>query len=379
MASHVQATSGTGGAIRVDVVSSTPGLNALQDDWERLVDLMEVPSPFLSWYWNRTWWEHFGGRHKMKVAVLREDGVVVGIAPFYLLGFGPIGACVPFGWPDRLTEQMEPIIPGPNKERLQAALNTWLVHENAAGLATGFDPSAAQCLGERSLREQVYFDWRPLPSTWDELLNGLGRSMRGNIRYYPRLLQRSGHSFSFRVATDVVGVRAALPILFALHSARANAPGLETHRDRLAQLERRSFLHRMASVLAPRGEMKVGILQVDGSDVAAQLWFERSGTIFMHYSGFIPEWSRFSVAMIATSEIIRLAVERHMKRVEFLRGSKQFKTRWNTQQRVQTDVYYVRQRWLLPLFHKIRSLKRRMQARTYRSPIPQSLAEPAAD
>jgi hypothetical protein len=315
----------------------------------------------------------------MRVAVLREEGEIAAIAPFYLRRLGPVSALVPFGWPDRLAEQIEPIMPCAAREHLQTVLNAWLVKEHAMGLVMGLDRSAVQVFDDRSARDDIYFDWRTLPSTWDHLLEGLGRSMRGNVRYYPRLLKRSGHSFSFRVVDDVESVRATLPTLFSLHTARATAPGLEKHRDRLIQPERRAFLHGLAAVLVPKGQMKIGVLQIDGTDVAAQLWFERSGTIFMHYSGFIPEWARFSVAMITTSEIIRLAVERRMKRVEFLRGSKQFKTRWNTQQRVQTDVYYVRQRWLLPLLHKIRNLKRRMQARTYRSPIPQPLAEPAAD
>jgi CelD/BcsL family acetyltransferase involved in cellulose biosynthesis len=365
--------------IKLDVVSSIKGLEALKPDWDRLLGEMDVPSPFMSWDWSRAWWEQFGRRHQIRIGVLHESGRVVGIVPMYLRRYGPIRVVVPFGWPDRLTELIEPIIPSTERHRAQPVVNDWLLKDHRVGLAMGVDSTAIECFEDRSLRDNVYFEWRQLPDSWDDLLEGLGRSMRGNIRYYPRLLQRSGHNVSFRVASDLAGVRAALPTLFALHAARANAPGLETHRDRFAQLARRSFMHRIATMLAPRGEMKIGILQVDGSDVAAHLWFERGGTIFMHYSGFIPEWARFSVAMITTSEIIRLAVERRMTRVEFLRGSKQFKTRWNTQQRVQTDVYYVRQRWLLPLFHKIRSLKRRMQARTYRSPIPQSLAEPAAD
>lgn len=361
--------------IRVDVVSTIEGLEALQPDWERLVDEMDVPSPFLSWHWSRIWWQHFGGRHKLQIAVLNENGLVAAIAPYYLLRYGPVKVLVPFGWPDRLTEQMEPIILARNRHVLQAALNNWLIQKHPVGFVTGLDPSCAEPFGERSLRENVYFDWRELPATWDALLDGLHRSMRGNIKYYPRLLERSGHSFSFRIAGDVDSVRAALPTLYRLHTARAQLTAGEQHRDRLLHPIRRRFLNHLAGVLAPRGEMKIGILQVDGEDVAAQLWFERNATVFLHYSGYQPEWARFSVAMMTTSEIIRLALERGMKRVEFLRGSKQFKTRWNTEQRVQVDLYFVRQPWLLPLFHRVRSLRRRLRNRTYQQPVGQQLAE----
>jgi hypothetical protein len=273
---------------------------------------------------------------------------------------------------------MEPLIPEPGRHRLYAALKAWLLNERPLGLVTGVDRSGAVLFGDRALCDSVYLDWRTLPASWDELLDGLGRSMRGNIRYYPRLLQRSGHSFAFRVADEVRSVRAALPILFALHAARANAPTGERHHDRFQDPTRREFLHRLAPVFASSGQMKIGILQVDGADVAVQMWFERNGTIFLHYSGYEPEWARFSVGMMLAAEIIRRGVDRGMQRVEFLRGSKQFKTRWNTEQRVQTDVYFVRYPWLLPMFHRLRSVRRTLRSRSYRRVVTQPIVEPPA-
>ena len=365
--------------ITVDVVSNTTELAALRSDWDRLVDRMEVPSPFMSWDWTLAWWETFGGRKQMRVAVMREAGELVGIAPYYRARYGPVRMLVPFGWPDRLTEQMEAIIPERGPSRVHAALSEWLMKEHSIGLATGLDRSTAVLFGEQAVRDDVYYDWRLLPPTWNELLDGLHRSMRGNIRYYPRLLERGGHKLAFRVAHDTERVQASLPILFALHTARANAPTGERHRDRLSDPERRKLLQRLGAVLPNQGAMKIGILQVDGVDVAAQVWFERSGTIFLHYSGYEPEWARFSVAMIVTSEIIRLGIERGVRRVEFLRGSKQFKTRWNTEQRIQTDVYYVRQPWLLPMFYRLRSLRRKLRSRSYRRTVAQPVAEAVAD
>jgi CelD/BcsL family acetyltransferase involved in cellulose biosynthesis len=365
--------------IGVDVVSSVAGLDDLKADWERLVDLMDVPSPFLSWYWSRVWWEHFGGGHRMRVAVLREDGDIVGIAPFYLHRLALFNSAVPFGWPDRLTEQIEPVIPGRPHDQVHAVLNSWLLREHSLGMVAGIDRSVAQQFGARALRDDVWFEWRELPTSWDELLDSLTRSMRGNIRYYPRLLQRSGHTFKFRVASDAEAVRDALPTLFRLHTMRANVPGGEPHRDRLKEPVRRRFLDDLAGVLAPHAEMKIGLLEVDGEEVAAQLWFERAGTIFLHYSGYEPAWSRFSVAMVTTSEIIRQGIDRGMKRVEFLRGAKQFKSRWNTQQRVQADVYFVPHPLLLPVIHRVRNLRRTLRNRKFAQRPAQLTEEAGAD
>lgn len=362
------------GSVKIDTISSIQDFDALRPDWNRLVVQLEIPSPFQSFDWNRAWWNHFGGRRQMRIAVLQEHGEVVGIAPFYLLRYGPVGALVPFGWPDRLTELMAPIIPAFRRERLEASLSDWLLRRYPIGFVAGLDPASEKYFCDRSLSQQVYFDWRELPSTWEALLDGLHRSMRGNTRYYPRLLQRNGHKLSFRVASDTETVRTALPILYALHTARANAPGAEVHRDRLKGVKQRAFLHDLAGLLALRGEMKIGILEIDGQDVAAQLWFERHGTLFIHYSGYNPTWARFSVAMIATSEVIRMGIDRGLRRVEFLRGSKQFKTRWNTQQRIQTDVHFIRYPALLRIFHGVRAIRRHLRNRAYRRLGPSQTA-----
>lgn len=368
----------THASLELDVISSIRGLDALRSDWERLVDEMEVPSPFLGWDWHRLWWKHFGGRNQIRVAVLSDESGVVGVAPFYLKRYGPLQFLAPFGWPDRLTELIQPIIPGRTTEPVQALLKQWLLKEHALGLVMGLDRSAAESFRNQSLSDDVCFDWRELPSSWDQLLDGLHRSMRGNTRYYPRLLQRHGHSLEFRVADDPDSVRRALPTLYELHAARANAAIGERHRDRLGQRNRQAFLNDVAATLVPKDQMKVGILQVDGNDVAAQLFFERGSTLFLHYSGFKPEWAPYSVAMIVTSEIIQLGIERKLRRVEFLRGSKQFKTRWNTEQRIQTDSYFVREPWLLPMLQRIRLLRSKLRNRHYRRSSASTVSEGTA-
>jgi CelD/BcsL family acetyltransferase involved in cellulose biosynthesis len=369
-------TNAAGVAVTVDVVTSIEEFDQLRSDWGRLVDQMDVPSPFLSWEWHRVWWAHFGGRRQMRVLVLRQGGEVAGIVPLYRRSYGPFRVLVPFGWPDRLTEIITPVIPTGTRARLLPVLSAWLESQPySVGLIAGLEEGQQRLLREQTLSERVLFDWRTLPPTWDELLKDLTRSMRGNIRYYPRMMEKQGHQISFRIASDVAAVRAGLEVLFRLHTARSRERSGERHRDRLQQRTRREFLTHLAQVLAPRGQMKVGILQLDCKDVAAQLWFERGSTMFIHYSGYEPELSRFSVAMVALSEVMRLGIARGMTQVEFLRGSKPFKTRWNTQQRVQADVYYVWRPWVLPMFYRVRSLRRRLRDLRYRRAVRLPLAD----
>jgi CelD/BcsL family acetyltransferase involved in cellulose biosynthesis len=62
------------------------------------------------------------------------------------------------------------------------------------------------------------------------------------------------------------------------------------------------------------------------------------GSVFLYYSGFDPAWSKYSVVMVATGEVIKRAIGGGLQRVEFLRGTDPFKTRWGTTQRVSVEA-----------------------------------------
>src|SRR5438093_5595826 len=69
--------------------------------------------------------------------------------------------------------------------------------------------------------------------------------------------------------------------------------------------------------------------------------------IFLYYSGYKPSWSRYSVGMLTAAEILKDAVTRGVTRVEFLRGANEYKSRWGSSARVETDCVLGRRRHLV--------------------------------
>ncbi|MGH7902835.1 MAG: GNAT family N-acetyltransferase [Candidatus Dormibacteraceae bacterium] len=352
-----------GPALTVSTIADEAGLAGLRADWDALAAQATAPSPFLGWDWCRLWWRHLGPGRGMRVGVVTHRGQVVGIAPLHVRRFGPVRMMLPFGWPDGLTEQMEVLCAPRHREQVLEALRSWLLRRRwTASLIPGLTPAEVRdgWPGQR-LAGEVHFEHRALPATWDELVPTLNKSMRDNVKYYPRLMVRSGFGFELRVAESAAEVRAALPTLFRLHTARALSPVGEFHRDKLQEPRRRAFMEEMAAGLAARGEAKLGLLEVNGATIAAQMWLETGGTMFLYYSGYDPAWSKYSVAMVTTSEIMKHGMARGLRRVEFLRGTKQFKTRWDTEQRTQTDLLWVRSRWLLPCVSAARDARGRLR------------------
>lgn len=357
-------------SLNASIVSSEEGFSELRPEWDALVDRLDLPSPFHSWDWNYVWWKHFGGRSRLHIVVFRSDGRLAGLAQLHERRHGGwVTSLVPIGWGNLLTEQLELLFPSEERSRLLGELRRCLPGSSWSRIGlSGLEQSDVSerwdGLGIVS-RVAMPFEYRELPGTWEDMVRGLNKSMRGNVKYYPKLMLRSGCPFELRVAESPAEVSGALPTVYRLHSARAAAQEGITHKDYLERSDHRAFLDEVAPRLAARGEMKVGLLEVRGEVVATQIWLERSKTMFLYYSGYLPEWSRYSVAMVTTSEILKHGIARGLDRVEFLRGTGQFKTRWDTRQRVQLEVTWARRvkatRMLLDSYRGARGVLRRMR------------------
>jgi CelD/BcsL family acetyltransferase involved in cellulose biosynthesis len=359
-------------SLDASLVSSEDGFAQLRLEWDALVERLDLPSPFHSWDWNYVWWRHFGGNSRLRIVVFRSDGRLAGLAQLHERRHGGwLTSIVPIGWGNLLTEQLELLFPNQERTRLLGELRRFLSRSSWSWIGlSGLDQSDLrepwEGLGIVN-RKDMPFEYRELPRSWDEMVRGLNRSMRSNVKYYPKLMLRSGCPFELRVAESPADVASALPAVYRLHSARAEVREGVAHKDYLERSDHRAFLDDVAPRLAARGEMKVGLLEVRGEVVATQMWLEKSKTMFLYYSGYLPEWSRYSVAMVTTSEILKHGIARGLDRVEFLRGTGQFKTRWDTRQRVQLDVTWARRattvRTLLNSYRGGRQLLRRAERR----------------
>lgn len=334
----------------VQLVGSEAGFDSLRGEWAALAGRLQSPSPFQSFEWNRAWWKRFGGRGRLRLLVFRRAGAVRGIAQLHERRHGPAGlrptSLAPLGWGNLLTERLELLFPSEEREDLMAELEHWLDHQRwdfvcLPGL-TAADRSRSWIARGVVKSVDMPFESRELGGSWEDLVQTLNKSMRDNVRYYPRLMQRSGVPYIFRVARDADEALAWLPDLWRLHAARALVGGKVRHLDYLERADFRGFLTDVTESLAPGGNIRLGRLEVAGEVIAIQMWMEEAGVAYLYYAGFDPAWSKYSVAMITSAEIIQDGMRRGLQAVDFLRGTGQFKQRWDTQRQILTDVVVAR-------------------------------------
>jgi len=116
-------------------------------------------------------------------------------------------------------------------------------------------------------------------------------------------------------------------------------------------------------VLADLGHLKVGLLEIDGAVVAAQIWLEMGDTMFVYYTGYDPAWSTYSVQLVATLESLKHAIERGVARVELLRGAGQRNERWNPSTRLRVNVTVARRPAITRLALRIPRIRRDLRLR----------------
>lgn len=336
---HVQ-SGDRGMRLSIQEVTTQAGLDALRADWEALSAIAESASPFNSWLWLATWWQVFGGTYTLRVFVVRAGMRIIGIAPFYVLSFGigplRLRVLVPLGYGNDLTERLEILVARGRRADVIVQLGAHLARRRKRlwdvliwdGVWRDELPAALQRMVRRTTTRS--YEVRALPGSWDEFVKALNKSMRDNIKYYPRLLERTGHRVHTHVAAGPEEMAPALEEFLRLHRARAALTDTHRHVDRFALARHRRFLACVAPVLAAAGAMRITILSVDGVKCAAQIALQCGETVAVYYSGFDPGWRRYSVGMIATAQTLRDALERGARQVDFLGGAGQFKERWDT-------------------------------------------------
>jgi len=338
---------------------------SLRESWTVLLAECSYPTPFSSWEWAWIWWHHFGkGKyHLLIVQAYDSGGVLIGLAPFiFPLDTGkpllmrplrPLGTrmhCTV----DDLTE--EPILVL-RRGRAAAAMGailegllSWqgrgawdLIHLRQ--MRAPSDPSlntlwrkTAHTWPYRLLRPKVRIgQTRTLPATWAEFRRSLSRSMRDNVVYYPRLLNREGHRWQSRILRDPQEVYAAANTLIELHHLRALSGRGPAHTNHFPLPEQQAFLREVLSLLAVKGNAAIAVLEVDNIPIAAQSVLEESGILSFYYSGFDPTWHRYSPITILHVTLLQDAIERGLVRVDYLPEAEPWKTRWGTQSEFEYD------------------------------------------
>ena len=320
--------------------------------WDRLAAHSERPCPFMTWAWHRAWTAAVE-KHEVAAAqavVLRSAmGDVEAVFPFRLHRTRFLGASVStmawaigdLGCPDHLDLLASREA---HLDALVAVLEDvpWEIIRlgNLAEGAPRMEQFCAACerrgwtVQRAPLWPCPYLD---LPETWEAYLSTLSAHGRHAIRRKERKVQREHHA----VVTEYGQGRLdeGLHHLQRLHSLRWEGGGV--FRDRAVERLQRGF----AAELAERDQLWLVTLDLDGAPAAAWYGFALGDTVYHYQSGRDPRWERDRVGTVLQGLMIRRAIERGYRRLDFLRGEEPYKAEWTLTTRRCYEVVVCRAAW----------------------------------
>lgn len=332
----------------VTVVRTLAGFDALAQSWRLLETQVPHTLPFQTFDWNRAWWTHFAVsnhfRHdSLLIHSFVEDDKLIGVIPLFVSSF-KLGSIVffryirPFGADPNLTEIRSPLV---LPEFTNMVFTSWLKFISRHGLSIKqfqiigpeevVDRLIEQHTDVRLLGKRVIPDYiLNLSETWDEFHKGLKRNIKESIRRCYNSLARENLKHSLVVFSESTAILAQLDTFYALHSARASAEKTVNHPDYFSHTQHRDFLK---NLICNTGEHHFQVhlfcLYIDSEICAMRLGFIVGDDLYFYYSGYKPEYGKYSVMTTLVVEVMRWAMQKKLVHVNLSVGQDVSKTRWS--------------------------------------------------
>jgi len=332
----------------VELLTDEAALRSIAPEWSALEASIRPRLPFRLPCWNILWWKHFQEDNwrvaeELRVYALRDQaGRLIAVAPMMLTrrpgrGIRLFRELQFLGADPNITEWRGPICRDVDQPRVLAALQarfqtspTGMDWIQWAGITDSIETRLTlEQAGRVDWREPLRDYYLDLPANWDDFRAGLSRNIKESVRKCYNSLKRDGHEFTFHAVSDTNLIPAALDRFFVLHAARSNLIGTTRHANVFEQPVARAFLTELGEHLASKNRLRIFQVEIAGTVVATRIGFLMDDELFLYYSGYLPEWSRYSVMTTVVTETLRWAIEQNLKVVNLSTGTDVSKTRWS--------------------------------------------------
>lgn len=337
--------------VRTEVRTS---LGSLADQWDELVGLQPLPSPFL-----RSWWiENAVSGRAAIVCVLSGEGLVGGAA-FETHSWGPgiLGLeklTVAGGGllaPDHID-----LIAAPGQQAIvEREVLSWMLRPGNRlieldGLAANGRLAA---LFSKDLTDTFDAPLAQLPRDIADYLASRPGKVRSTIKRRTKQLDALGATFSTSTADDL---DRAIRSFSELHDLRwAEESGFLDAFERFRAVVEAASAH---------GEVTINELRLEsGETIAVEIDFRLGERVFFYQSGRRTEHEWRGCGTVLRWKIIEAAINDGVREYDMLRGSEPYKTEWATAQRTLSSHRHtvgLRSRLALMVRSRVRQLRTRL-------------------
>jgi hypothetical protein len=287
---------------------------------------LQWPAVFVLPFWLQTWWEHFGKEYELLLFSIWKEDALVGIAPLKLKN----STASLLGSPD-VCDYLDFIILHGKENFFFKALFQTLDQKGIKRLELSSQRPEAAVFGSFFADNKVD-GWAGLfeeenssseillEGSWDAYLAGLQKKQRHEVRRKIRKLENETQSFSYQCLAEKDEVLSFIPLFMELFLQSPEKQNFMTS-------EMDKFFQHLITAAAETGLARFGLLEVEGRNVAAVLYFDYQDKIYLYNSGYDSEYHSLSVGLLAKIFCVRDSIERGKQIFDFLKGREIYKTR----------------------------------------------------
>ncbi|MQF64540.1 GNAT family N-acetyltransferase [SAR202 cluster bacterium AC-409-J13_OGT_754m] len=302
-------------------------LNSFDDivhNWDAVLSLSKIKSPFLTYQWQSSWWQEFGAKQGLSILEIESGQQIIGIASLRYEN----GDLTLVGDQD-LCDHNDFLISEGNEFAFYTALldylencewNNLILYSLTDGSPTlELFPELAKDKGyDVEIRLQDVSPGAVLPVNWDEYLSSLSKKHRHELKRKLRRLE-SQESIRWYSIDDLRDIEDGMDHFFRL---------LKMSKDtkyKFLTPERERFFRSIGKNLGGIGLVKLFFMEIEGERVASALCFDYDSKRFLYNSGFNPEYGYYSVGLLLKALSLKSAIEDNKTYYDFLRGDEPYK------------------------------------------------------
>lgn len=342
------------------IIEDDAHLERLGSAWDALVEGSGRPHIHHTHEWQFQWWRQFGHGRDLRVGVVEEAGLPVGIVPLFLetRRGGPLGL---LRWRTgaflglNLIDSADILTNGSAETSsvsvdLLLKMGNW--HElDLRHFITGSNTPAIineqmAGLGLDSTFERIdRSPFLPLSGSFESYLATLGSDWRQDSARKHRRLQKEGGCVELEVRH-----RLSLQDLHMLRDvAQRRRDAGDERRCPLLEPLRMAFIQSLCEPLNQRGWWQLALLKVGGSVAAYHLGFKMKGTFFYWSVAHDPAYAKFSPGKILTRLHIEYCFRMGLNEFDFMAGEEEYKYHWTRSQRDNLALRIRCKNWRLKL------------------------------
>jgi CelD/BcsL family acetyltransferase involved in cellulose biosynthesis len=333
----------TSSAIKASVLTHDAAFDAINRDWDELLEESDQHVFFLRWSWNRLWWRILRPSDSQLFIITCRDthNKLVGLAPFYLrqrhtagiphvrellfLGTGIYAQTSEYldivarrGYEFSVAETVVECL---KRSTDWDRLSLQDVPNNSAMLA-----HLKRALGEQAQVEVASRSyWVDTTGDWESFVSGLSTSARNNVLRRTRRLFNSHPCRLKRVETRDE-LEPAMNELVRLHQARWQSKG-EPGTFALPNVE--EFLKEAMRACLAEGRLGLTTLEVDGEVAAARLDFIDNHVSHAFQAGYDPTHANQGLGSVMNGLCIRDCIEdERVYEYDLMSGNSEYKESW---------------------------------------------------